>query len=833
MSKAKIIDKKSVDSILGEKNLLSELHHPFIVNMVYSFQDHDYLYLVMDLLPGGNLRYHLSIKNHFNEKQIKFLIGCIMIGLKYIHGQNILHRDIKPENLVFDSNGYLRITDFGIAKHYVINNKKDTSGTIGYLAPEVLCNVNHNFSIDYYAVGIITYELMYGHRPYLGKTKHEVKQLILTRQAEIDYDDLPNGFSNETADFINKLIQRKPKNRLGKDNINEVIGHPWFNGFDWDNVSKKKLKAPYVPKLGDNFDKKYCLQSNKIGTDTMERYKKIMLEDNYNLVFMQFNCNRIPEELKGYSNKKINENIHGINNNITSNLSTTISRNNKNEIKQNNVIENGHNKLVNNNMISNKISKNKNIDDSKDFDKEIFKQIVTLNKSLHNISVLNKTNSVNNQNGMNNKSNIMQNKTKNGMLYNKSNINLFRNKDNYLNNYNILNKTYRNENNINKRNLNENINNNYLDISSTIKQLNPNRNNNYNNMQKNNYAQNNIMDNENIIFNEKNLIENILNKRIEHPINHNMSMSNLNINKSKKLINNSSIDDQNSILDLNSGILKNMKYQYQDVYPNKRNKFLNYSVKIKNINQNNNMQNNNNDINNENVFYNKINHQIKKNNTILRRNVNNLNINMPKTKKDFIKKEFLKNSTFYNPHQNQNNSNNNISINIDNNNINNNNIHKRSSSIIMSSNIYSKKKNNTNGLSLINSQKRLSSSHSMHNLKANNYNRDVIANNNNTMIKKSNFMKLDKSLKNISIIDKKLPFINMALNKKNGEIGNDIYYILYGKIQNENKGKYKSGNIHYDFLTDRIRNKRIKNNENKINYNNKSVNNFLDSYKKA
>jgi len=163
MSKAKIIDKKSVDSILGEKQLLSELHHPFIVNMIYSFQDHDYLYLVMDLLPGGNLRYHLSIKNHFNEKQIKFLIGCIMIGLQYIHGQNILHRDIKPENLVFDKNGYLRITDFGIAKHYVINNRKDTSGTVGYLAPEVLCNVNHNFSIDYYAVGIITYELMYGH----------------------------------------------------------------------------------------------------------------------------------------------------------------------------------------------------------------------------------------------------------------------------------------------------------------------------------------------------------------------------------------------------------------------------------------------------------------------------------------------------------------------------------------------------------------------------------------------------------------------------------------------------------------------------------------------
>ena len=125
MSKAKIVDKKSIESILGEKKILSELHHPFIVNMVYSFQDFDYLYLVMEILSGGNLRYHLTLRKKFNENQIKFLIGCIMTGLKYIHAQNILHRDIKPENLVFDSNGYLRITDFGIAKKYVVNNRKE------------------------------------------------------------------------------------------------------------------------------------------------------------------------------------------------------------------------------------------------------------------------------------------------------------------------------------------------------------------------------------------------------------------------------------------------------------------------------------------------------------------------------------------------------------------------------------------------------------------------------------------------------------------------------------------------------------------------------------
>ena len=113
------------------------------------------------------------------------------------------------------------LTDFGITKHYVVNN----SGTVGYLAPEVLCKVNHNFSIDYYSVGIKTYELMFSHRPYIGKNKHEVKQLILTRQAKVEYEDIPFGFSNNISDFINGLIQRKPKNRLGKNNINEVINH--------------------------------------------------------------------------------------------------------------------------------------------------------------------------------------------------------------------------------------------------------------------------------------------------------------------------------------------------------------------------------------------------------------------------------------------------------------------------------------------------------------------------------------------------------------------------------------------------------------------------------
>ena len=402
MSKAKIIDKKSVDSVLGEKNLLSQLHHSFIVNMVYSFQDHDYLYLVMDLLPGGNLRYHICLKRRFNEKQNKFLIGCILVGLEYIHSQCILHRDIKPENLVFDSNGYLRITDFGIAKKYVVNNKKDTSGTVGYLAPEILCNQNHTYSIDYYAIGIIAYELAYGHRPYIGRTKHEVKQLILTQQAHIDYDELPNGYQDEAADFINQLIQRKPKNRLGRDSISEVINHPWLQGFDWEALKEKNLRAYYIPKEGDNFDKKYCLQSNKLGTETVERYKEITMEPNYNAIFKKFDCEKVPEELKFIETKiKFGETTNNINNNIcnsSNNSTASISRNNKISVN------NDNKKAVNNNYILSKqrnksmenifMNKNQNSPNDINNNKNNINNIEHFGKMISGININNKENMI-------------------------------------------------------------------------------------------------------------------------------------------------------------------------------------------------------------------------------------------------------------------------------------------------------------------------------------------------------------------------------------------------------------------------------------------------------
>lgn len=108
MSKSRVITKKSVNSVMNERQLLSVLKHPFIVNMIYAFQDRENLYLVMDLMPGGDLRYHIGKLRRFTEEQTKFFVACVVAGLEYLHSNGILHRDIKPENLVFDSKGTLQ-----------------------------------------------------------------------------------------------------------------------------------------------------------------------------------------------------------------------------------------------------------------------------------------------------------------------------------------------------------------------------------------------------------------------------------------------------------------------------------------------------------------------------------------------------------------------------------------------------------------------------------------------------------------------------------------------------------------------------------------------------
>lgn len=138
-----------------------------------------------DLLLGGDLRYHIGKKRRFNEKETKFMLACLICGLEYMHTQGVIHRDIKPENLVVEKSGYIRITDMGIAKIWVAENSQDTSGTPGYMAPEVMCRQNHTYAVDYFAVGVIGYEFMLGRRPYVGKTRKDIRDMMFAKQVYI------------------------------------------------------------------------------------------------------------------------------------------------------------------------------------------------------------------------------------------------------------------------------------------------------------------------------------------------------------------------------------------------------------------------------------------------------------------------------------------------------------------------------------------------------------------------------------------------------------------------------------------------------------------------
>ena len=304
MSKAKIIDKKSDKSVKSERDLLSKLNHPFLINM------HDNLYLIMDLLTGGDLRYHLCKKRFFTEEQSKFFISNIILGLEYCHYYKIIHRDIKPENLVLDKKGYLHITDFGIAKIQKPNNKKETSGTPGYMSPEVLCGQDHTTCVDFFAIGVMGYEFMMGKRPYLGINRKEIKEKVMAKQVLIHRKDIKNGWSIEAADFINKMIQRKPAKRLGFHGDDEVKSHLWFKNFNWNDIYNKKILAPFVPQNEDNFDYKYCNNVEKQGLKTKERYAEIVISDNYRTLFntyFYFNRNDINKNNK---DNNIFPNIH-------------------------------------------------------------------------------------------------------------------------------------------------------------------------------------------------------------------------------------------------------------------------------------------------------------------------------------------------------------------------------------------------------------------------------------------------------------------------------------------------------------------------------------------
>ena len=489
MSKLKIVDKRSEISIMSERNLLSTLNHSFIVNMYFAFQDFYNLYLVMDLLTGGDLRYHIAQKRFFSESETKFFISNMILALEYIHSRNIIHRDIKPENLVLESNGYLRITDFGVAKINEEDNSSETSGTPGYMAPEVILIQNHSFCSDFFALGVIGYEFMLGYRPYLGRSRKEIKQLIISKQAKLNEEDIPDTWNINAMDFINKLLIRKPEKRLGYKGVQELKSHPWMKEIDWEKLSLKKIEPSFIPNKNENYDKNYCEEEEDIGEETIERYQIYAQSDLYPDVFKNYtfcnlsyisnyhikrlkkfkenyikikdiveqNVNNLLKEQKGLNNSsknnnaEVNNNHDNSHNRIKSKSLEDLKQYNINDINKSNELL-SNNKEIQDNTIKNDSKKNENENINKrnqnNINKNINNQINDINTNNDFCTIeTNKKNIKNRKKNINQKRKLSKNKNNREYIKNfKENIVY----NNYINlHFNDFSNMKNNNNNIN------------------------------------------------------------------------------------------------------------------------------------------------------------------------------------------------------------------------------------------------------------------------------------------------------------------------------------------------------------------------------------------------
>ena len=254
MKKLSMVKKNQVDHIKTERRILELIDHPFINKLQYAFQTESKLYLVTDYCPGGELFFHIQRVERFNEGAAEFYAAQIILAVEHLHKNNIIYRDLKPENVLIDRKGFIKITDFGLSKENIIDNKsaKSFCGTPEYLAPEIILNKGHGKPVDWWSLGNLIYEMLTGVPPFYCKDRNILFDYIINKEPEY-----PEYLSNEVIDLIQKLLIKNPDKRLGSNGADEIKNHIFFNGMNWEKLFNKKIRPPFIPKLKNAIDTKY------------------------------------------------------------------------------------------------------------------------------------------------------------------------------------------------------------------------------------------------------------------------------------------------------------------------------------------------------------------------------------------------------------------------------------------------------------------------------------------------------------------------------------------------------------------------------------------------
>lgn len=245
MKKAVIINLRQVEHVKAEKVILSMIEHPFIVNLVASFQDDKRLFMLMEYVNGGELFSYLRRVGRLPDAHARFYTAEITLAFQYLHLMNIVYRDLKPENLLIDTTGHLKITDFGFAK--IVEDRTWTlCGTPEYLAPEIIQSRGHNKSVDWWAMGILIFEMLAGFPPFYDENPFGIYQKILAGRIEF-----PRQIDVRPKDLIKKLLTHDRTKRFGclRGGAEDIKQHKWFSGLDWDVVLQRGIYPPFAPQV--------------------------------------------------------------------------------------------------------------------------------------------------------------------------------------------------------------------------------------------------------------------------------------------------------------------------------------------------------------------------------------------------------------------------------------------------------------------------------------------------------------------------------------------------------------------------------------------------------
>jgi serine/threonine protein kinase len=254
MSKQMLADYAQIDQTLRERRVLLQTVHPFLVGAHYAFQTDTKVFLVLDYVPGGELFARLRQEIRFSEARTQLYAAEILLGLGHLHSLGFVYRDLKPENILVDEDGHIKLTDFGLVKGNLCNEKATTStfcGTPGYIAPEVLLRKPYTRSVDWWSFGILVYEMLVGLPPFWNSNSEIMLRSVLSDQVRF-----PAGISGEARDLIQKLLVRDGHTRLGagQEDFEEIKQHRFFAGLCWSAVIAKQMETEWRPDLKNPTD---------------------------------------------------------------------------------------------------------------------------------------------------------------------------------------------------------------------------------------------------------------------------------------------------------------------------------------------------------------------------------------------------------------------------------------------------------------------------------------------------------------------------------------------------------------------------------------------------